>query len=328
MMSLQLRELAGYGFQEFWVNGRIEGPSARKLAAQVAELFPAAPCHSCGGVPTPNNIRWVGTGELAFGPMPSYAAVDNVTDYKADGCSGNPRGKIYDPPSCDAVLREHCWFGGDAYPDGHCKLSSTSNLLRKYLTSVGRSCNLILNIAPDTHGAIADDELAAYESMGNATACMFSQPVAKTPSGARLPMDSTGAIEWAMPRKAGGGVVCQNCSLVLMEELAEAGQLIGNYTLHCQNECSAADGGGCRAGAEPWKACTMGSLTIGGAEAPAIGAALVPGVGHKRIVLLRMASPLLGLRMGVGSHYAVGGQVPRLKSMALYDWGGAVEGCV
>ena len=39
---------------------------------------------------------------------------------------------MYSPPSCDAVLREHCWFGGDAYPSGHCKLSNTSNLVRKY----------------------------------------------------------------------------------------------------------------------------------------------------------------------------------------------------
>ena len=59
MMSTQLTELARYGFEEFWVNGEIDGRAAQQLTAQVAALFPNATCHSCAGVPTQNNIRCV-----------------------------------------------------------------------------------------------------------------------------------------------------------------------------------------------------------------------------------------------------------------------------
>jgi alpha-L-fucosidase len=327
MMSTQLTELAAYGVTEFWINGAIEGETAPQLAAQLAQLFPNATCHSCSGVPTRNNIRWVGTGEMGFGPLPSWASVTNVSDYDAHGHSGDPHGQIYDPPSCDAVLREHCWFGGNAYPPDHCHLSSTRNMLRKYLTSVGRSCNLILNLAPDTHGALSAADIAAYEAMGRAVDCMWSKPVAQTPSSQALRMNATTSIiEWAIPPT---GAPCENCSLVLMEDLSQ-GQLIGNYSLLCQNECAAEDAA-CRAGLEPWKPCEMGALHLdGGAAAqPTIGKGMVAGVGHKRILMLAaIGPPLLGLRVEVRSHFATGGQVPALRSMALYDWGGAVESCV
>ena len=81
---------------------------------------------------------------------------------------------------------------------------------------------------------------------------MFSKPVAETAGNASLTMDAaTRTIEWVLPPT--GGAPCQNCSLVLMEEL-EQGQLIGNYSLLCQSECSGAEDG-CRVGAEPWKPC-------------------------------------------------------------------------
>ena len=305
MMSTQLTELSKYGFEEFWVNGAIDGDAAPQLTKQVARLFPNATCHSCAGVPTPNNIRWVGTGELGFGPLPSWGAVGNLSQ-KTPGHHGNPHGQVYSPASCDAVLREHCWFGGAAYKSGHCKLSSTANLVRKYLTSVGRNCNLILNIAPDTHGALAADELAAYDAMGKAVTCLFAQPVATTAKA--LPMNQAGVIEWTLPPT---GAACHNCSLVLEEDLTE-GQLIGDYSLLC------------RVGAGSWKPCDLGSLSTDGT--PAIPAKLVAGIGHKRILMLKLGSPLLGLRLVVATHFATAGQVPQLRQAVLYDWA-AAEGC-
>jgi len=64
MMKEQLQELSKYGFDEFWVNGDIEGPSAPALEALVLRLFPNAVCHGCfwkraatGKIE--NAIRWV-----------------------------------------------------------------------------------------------------------------------------------------------------------------------------------------------------------------------------------------------------------------------------
>jgi alpha-L-fucosidase len=117
MMSMQLSELAAYGFTEFWVNGQIDGDSAAVLTKQLARLFPNATCHSCSGVPTKSQIRWVGTGEMGVAAQPSWSSADNVNGSgpnDGDEHHGDPHGSMYAPPSCDAVLREHCWFGGKA----------------------------------------------------------------------------------------------------------------------------------------------------------------------------------------------------------------------
>ena len=71
----------------------------------------------------------------------------------------------------------------------------------------------------------------------------------------------------------------------------------------------------------------MGTLTIDGKQ-PTIPKSLVAGVGHKRILMLAVGSPLLGLRLVVDSDFAVGDQLPALRSMELFDWGGSVEHCV
>ena len=255
---------------------------------------------------------------MAFGPEPSWAAVTSLAA-PDKGHHGDPHGQLYSPPSCDAVLREHCWFGSKAYPPGHCKLSSTANLVRKYLTSVGRSCNLILNIAPDTKGGVAGDELKAYASMGTALTCLFSKKVAST---GPLLMGASGAIEWLLPPT---GAPCENCSLVLMEDITQ-GQLIGNFSLLCQNECRAGEGfPECVGGEEPWEPCALGSLDTDG---PTISnETRLSSIGNKRILMLSVGSPLLALRVVVTSNFAMVGQVPKLRAAELYDFGGVVESC-
>jgi hypothetical protein len=71
----------------------------------------------------------------------------------------------------------------------------------------------------------------------------------------------------------------------------------------------------------------MGTLTVDGKQ-PTIPKSPVAGVGHKRILMLAVGSPLLGLRLVVDSDFAVGDQLPALRSMELFDWGGSVEDCV
>ena len=308
MMGMQLTELAAYGFTEVWVNGKIEGDAAAVLTKQLARLFPNATCHSCGGVPTKSQIRWVGTGEMGIAAQPSWSSTGIINGTPSDGAGhhGNPHGSMYAPPSCDAVLREHCWFGGNAYPPGHCKLSSTPNLVRKYLTSVGRNCNLILNIAPDTHGVVGAEEVAAYDAMGKAVSSLFAAPVAST-TAPSLPMNvSTGVIEWLLP---GAGVAAKggNYSLVLEEDLTD-GQLIGSYGLLCR-------------AAESWQPCPMGSLGGG-----VIASTLFPGIGHKRILMLALDGGVDGVRVVVHSNFATGAQLPALRKIALHDWNDRAAG--
>ena len=206
---------------------------------------------------------------------------------------------------------------------------STKKLVQNYLTSVGRASNLILNVAPDGTGAIPQSDVTRYAEMGSAIRCLFSQPIASTTSIAgSMPMDpKTGFISWQLPMKA---KACQNCSLVIREDQRN-GQLIGNYTLECQSECDHATADNAcsrhataRTGwAKPWSACKMGSLP--GAISKQ---SLLQGVGHKRILMLDVGAPLVGIRLAIHSTFATVDQVPTLRDMELYDWGGDVERCV
>ena len=182
---------------------------------------------------------------------------------------------------------------------------SAKRLVHNYLTSVGRSANLILNIAPDGTGRIPPSDVARYQEMGAAIRCLFSKKLAETDPAAPLRMDPrTGEISWRLPT----AVSSANISLVIREDQT-AGQLIGNYSLSCNH-----------AGA--WTPCALGALP------GVIPGTLAAGVGHKRILLLAPAAPLLGVRLTVRSHFATAGQAPALRDMALYDWGGAVARCV
>ena len=143
------------------------------------------------------------------------------------------------------------------------------------------------------------------------------------------------ATEWTFSSKP---VHASNISLVVREDQTE-GQLIGNYSLQCAH--AAASNGGVAWSRKPtsnpqhgvasmdvserllvFSACAMGSLS------GVIPAGLVAGIGHKRILMLAPSTPLHGVRVVVDTHFSTGVQVPALRDIALYDWGGKVMSCV
>ena len=104
----QLAELADRfgpeGPVEIWFDGGT-GPNIAEISSAVHKVAPGAVCHSC----TPNftnagTARWMGN-EAADMPLPSWGAAAPLS-----GGNGDPLGPIFEPPSCDAVLREHLWF--------------------------------------------------------------------------------------------------------------------------------------------------------------------------------------------------------------------------
>jgi hypothetical protein len=84
-------------------------------------------------------------------PLPSWGASSGGQHSTGGGTvgGGTPMGVTFEPPSCDAVLRNHYWFW---QPHTESSTKSTHQLVSNYLTSVGRAANLILNIAPDNTG--------------------------------------------------------------------------------------------------------------------------------------------------------------------------------
>ena len=286
---------------EIWFDGG-GGPNTAATSSTVLKVAPGAVCHSC----VPNftkggTARWMGN-EAGDMPLPSWGAGSHK--------NGDPLGPLFSPPSCDAVLREHLWFFVNSSDGkGRGVPTSTLGLTRKYLTSVGRAANLILNIGPDGRtGAIPAEDISRYSEMGAAIDCLFSQPIANTSEG--LAMSATKLITWKLPEPIGGGVV-NNVSIIIRED-QRAGQLIGEYSLWCGESM-----------------CEMATLERG--VIPAYSSAsqrTQNGIGHKRILLMAPTSSFDTITLKIKTHYATAGQTPALRDIRLFDWGGKVRSCV
>lgn len=309
----QLRELAAYGsWAEVWWDAGIFLPLTPHIPALVREVFPNAMCHSCSpftesapGAGHGRGIRWVGNEE-GTAPLPSWAA--SGTDGRPPG---DPEGPVFSPASCDTVLEEHYWF---AYPGDEAFLRSTCALSNVYLTSVGRATNLILNMAPLPSGGIAAHEVAAYAALGDAVACMWRAPIAAWEGVSVNLVTGVASLPLHSPHTCAAELGCE-LSLVLQEELASAGQRLGVWTI---------------------KARDVASGTWGPALSPSIPANATIGVGHKRIVVVRIGSgssaPVTfdALRVVVATAYAAVADASAplmLAHVALYDRAAGVQGC-
>ena len=298
----QLAELKAYEadgrppFAEIWFDGGVNTALTPRVGPFVRSAFPQAICHSClnftqaaPGVGL--GVRWMGNEEGAM-PLPSWGASAPVNTG-----GGDPTAPLFLPPSCDTVLEEHFWFyqARDAR-----QLRSTCALVNVYLTSVGRSANLILNLAPGPSGALQAEEVAAYAALGRGVECLWGAPLA---SWAAVGVDlATGVAPLPLPAPlpcaaaaAGGGCVLP---LVLQEDLAATGQRVGAWAVEAR---------------------------VGGAWVPAFAPAnsnASTGVGHKRIVALRVAAAFDALRVVVATAYTAAGDAAApitLAAAALFD---------
>jgi hypothetical protein len=215
--------------------------------------------------------------------------------------------------------------------EGHIK--STCDLTNTYLTSVGRGCNLILNLSPDWLGAVTPAVEAAYAALGAAVKCLASAPLASAAGlvlfdEAAAPPLNNGTSVWTLPaplagQACGQGSSCFSLSLRLAEEMASAGQRIGAWAV-----------AGCFAASPPCAA--DGWLPLTSAQP----AAAATSIGARRFVRLEAEVPggsarLSALRFDVLTAYAWGGAggakpgtPPLVLSKAeLFDWSGAAA-CV
>jgi len=300
----QLREIFsnssfGEAPAELWFDGGT-GPNNATAARVVREVAPRAMCHSCEPFTQDPadprrgyGVRWMGNEEASM-PLPSWGASTGGQHGGGTG-GGSPLGATFQPPSCDAVLREHYWFW---QPGTEGALKSTKTLVGNYLTSVGRAANLILNVAPDATGAVPAADVARYTEMGEAIKCLFSSRVAS--GGAQNASAADGTIVWSFGEAA--AIASRNLSVVLLEDQTD-GQLIGKWSLDCQER-----------GSGDWSVCHAHD----------------EGIGHKRIVnMLRDqgSSDITAMRLNVLQHYALPGQTPRMRALEVYDWE-SKAGCV
>ncbi len=317
---------------ELWFDGGVNTVLTPRVGPLVRSLFPDSVCHSCsnftqsgpGGDGNGYGLRWMGNEEGNM-PLPSWGAYNPTSS----PFNGDPEAPYFIAPSCDTVLIEHFWFYQpemDTTP-----VRSTCTLVNVYLTSVGRSSNLILNLAPNTTGALGQRDVVAYGAMGAAVECLWASPLGEV-ANVTLSQASNGTavVQWPQPLPpTSPSQGLWNLSLHLMEDMAGTGQRVGQWEVDVCIAPSAEDGSDC---AGTWVPLI---------SAPA--ATAMTGVGHKRILQGVVRAPastssmssggatpqITALRFTAVTAYTWMGQEADmvLSRVALYDWSGASE-CV
>jgi len=141
----------------------------------VRDLQPDACMFSDAGPDT----RWVGNesghaGETcwatfnAAGCVPGHAPQDALN-------RGDRPGTHWMPAEVDVSIRPG-WFY-HAKEDGAVK--SVAHLLKIYFESVGRGCNLILNVPPDRRGLIHENDVRALREWGRILGATFAKDLAR-----------------------------------------------------------------------------------------------------------------------------------------------------
>ena len=123
------------------------------------------------------DYRWVGN-EAGIAPSPCYNAVEHVpvaidTKDRASVGEGQPK---WLPAECDCRLRLRNWFYSDHDED---TIKSLEELWGLYYYSVGRGCNLLLNVGPDRRGLLPSKDTQRLVEFGQALHRRLGRPVAR-----------------------------------------------------------------------------------------------------------------------------------------------------
>lgn len=130
--------------------------------ALVRKLQPEAVMFSDAGP----DLRWVGN-ERGEAGAPCWATIDPEGEHGGPASPGDANtvvlehgtanGRLWMPAECDVSLRPG-WFW---HPEQSAKVKSPEQLMKLYLSSVGRGGGLLLNIPPDRRGQLDPHDLAA-----------------------------------------------------------------------------------------------------------------------------------------------------------------------
>eukprot|EP00912_Choanoflagellata_sp_UC4_P001158 UC4_evm1s721 len=178
MAMLQLAELSKYfgsDLAEIWFDAGVKQSNAfvKRVANFVATKLPStATCHSCQnfGIPNVHMVSWMGNENTVM-PYPVWNANDDSCSHMGSGEEGFgiAAGTRWCPAHCDAVLRRHFWFWDSQLYNGTGadNINTSPTLLGMHLTSIGRGCNMILDMSPTSTGIIQQNDLDTYAAMGN-----------------------------------------------------------------------------------------------------------------------------------------------------------------
>jgi alpha-L-fucosidase len=171
VFAAMLEEVLGrYGpVFEVWFDGANgEGPNGKRqvydwplFVGTVRRLQPDAVIFSDAGP----DVRWVGN-ERGEGGATSWSLIDRAryvpgTDLSKELTEGFRDAPDWVPPECDVSIRPG-WFYRSTEDS---QVKNSDALASLYEASVGRNCQLLLNVPPDRRGLIADVDVQAIAGM-------------------------------------------------------------------------------------------------------------------------------------------------------------------
>ncbi|MBK6588455.1 MAG: alpha-L-fucosidase [Acidobacteria bacterium] len=125
------------------------------------------------------DIRWVGNergiaGETNWSTRDNEGSFPGFADEKALN-HGDENGTSWIPAECDVSIRPG-WF---YHAEEDKKIKSVSQLMDIWLGSVGRNCNLLLNIGVDRRGLVNENDIARLMEFKAAREMAFGTNLAK-----------------------------------------------------------------------------------------------------------------------------------------------------
>ena len=125
------------------------------------------------------DIRWVGN-ERGLGYDPNWATFNREGRWPGISVMqslwhGDQGGTHWVPAECDVSIRPG-WFWHESQND---KVKSLDQLLEIYYASIGRGCNLLLNIPPDRRGLFHENDVARLLEFGRVLQDTFRTDLAR-----------------------------------------------------------------------------------------------------------------------------------------------------
>jgi len=142
-----------------------------RIAAEIHALAPGALIFNMGKP----DFRWVGN-EYGVASLPTWNVVDKLSFSVQKSLDIDTLDDaMWLPAECDCRMRLHSWGW---QPDDEHTVKSVDELMGLYYYSVGRGCNLLLNIGPDPRGLLPEADAGRLEEFGREIHRRLGQPFA------------------------------------------------------------------------------------------------------------------------------------------------------
>lgn len=227
-------------------------------------------------------------------PYPVWNANDGDCSHNGLGSHGYgiPDGTRWCPAHCDAVLRRHFWFWNNENYNETTNLNTAPDLLSMHLTSVGRGCNMILDMSPTPTGLLEKIDSATYAAFGTGLQSLYTESIVGNVTG----VAGVNTISW----EAGSGGSVDRGALELREDLT-TGQAVLNYSVEY---CSTAPCSG-----------AFAPLALLNGPCQTIGNRRIQFWHNTTVASLRITVSTLQLQSGPAP--------PNLRSLAVFNWSSA-----